>query len=82
MVMEVTEPSPWGDGQGRAKGGGRNGLIKIDVKQKFAIVIAFLKCLCYHNSDRREARVVPEAKYPIGGIKNGISILFFYKEGE
>ena len=30
--------------------------------------------------DRRKARVVPESKYSIGGIKNGISILFFYNE--
>ncbi len=30
--------------------------------------------------DRRKARVMPESKYSIGGIKNGISILFFYKE--
>lgn len=31
--------------------------------------------------DRREARVVPESKYSIGGIKNGISILFFLQKG-
>lgn len=30
--------------------------------------------------DRRKAWVMPESKYSIGGIKNGISILFFYKE--
>ena len=32
--------------------------------------------------DRRKAGVMPESKYSIGGIKNGISILFFtMKEG-
>ena len=32
--------------------------------------------------DRRKARVMPESTYSIGGIKNGISILFFtMKEG-
>ena len=32
--------------------------------------------------DRRKAWVMPESKYSIGGIKNGISILFFtMKEG-
>ncbi len=30
--------------------------------------------------DRRKAWVMPESKYSIGGIKNGISILFFYYE--
>lgn len=30
--------------------------------------------------DRRKARVMPESKYSISGIKNGISILFFYPE--
>ncbi len=32
------------------------------------------------NIDRRKARVMPESKYSISGIKNGISILFFYYE--
>ena len=32
--------------------------------------------------DRRKAWVMPESKYSIDGIKNGISILFFImKEG-
>ena len=36
----------------------------------------------YNKIDRRKAWVMPESKYSIGGIKNGISILFFtMKEG-
>ena len=31
----------------------------------------------YYKCDRRKAWVMPESKYSIGGIKNGISILFF-----
>ena len=31
--------------------------------------------------DRRKTGVMPESKYSISGIKNGISILFFYHEG-
>lgn len=39
-------------------------------------------CMVYVNIivDRRKAWVMPESKYSIGGIKNGISILFFYYE--
>lgn len=40
----------------------------------------FLKICAKMIIDRREAWVVPESKYSIGGIKNGISILFFYHE--
>ena len=32
--------------------------------------------------DRRKAWVMPESKYSIGGIKNGIAILFFYFIGK
>ena len=42
--------------------------------------VVFVCGIWYYKCDRRKARVMPESKYSIGGIKNGISILFFYNE--